>query len=420
MRRCLTRFGLAALAAVLLAGCASDGNIGPRGHRGPAGPPGPAGQAGPPGLEGERGPAGAQGPQGIRGERGAQGPQGVRGAQGARGLQGAQGIPGDTGQPGPQGIQGEKGDTGPQGVPGEAGSAGSEAELRDLQEQIDALTERLALLEGNPALPPSFGGEALTPGSTLSRNPAVYDRGLLDVTVETPSSAEIGIYTGKAGNRFGGLDVLDTGTSGADILGGWMRNSHFGVVLTLRDGWSVFSVGAPTNANPAFHGTWQGAMVGARSVIENGEPVRQLLSGTVRLNVRLTPTAFGHDAVVDFAITRVSTEGLIRRNLGAFIPRTRRETDGIFQAGQQAVWSGMEILDGDFGRRDIRVGNVSDLVPDPVTPTNYLAGRFYGPGAREVGGVFQEDGVLDMGTPGGAAAADDVNTTIIGAFGALR
>jgi len=384
-------------------------------------------------VPGQKGDTGSQGEQGEPGEKGDTGPQGVQGEPGEKGERGA---------PGPQGIQGEKGDEGPQGIQGEKGADGSDAEARGLQDrideldtevdnlegEIDALTERLALLEGNPVLPPAFGAKALVPGFILSTDPADYDRDLLDVTIERPFGSRISRYSGKAMNRFGGLDILDTGNFGADILGGWMQHSHFGVVLTKREGWGVFSIGLPTGVNPAFRGTrgtWLGEMVGGRSVIENGDTVHQLLRGTARLSVKLTSTGTGYTAAADLAITGVSTQGRTVRYFGGFLPRMKAAdpNSGVvgnfadFQRGQQAVWSGMEIVNGAFARRDFRFGTVADPVPDPVTPSNYLGGRFYGAGAREVGGVFQEDGVFDMGP---FAAVRYVNSTIIGAFGASR
>jgi hypothetical protein len=53
---------------------------------------------------------------------------------------------------------------------------------------------------------------------------------------------------------------------------------------------------------------------------------------------------------------------------------------------------------------------------DPATADNYLAGRFYGAGGMEVGGVFHEDGSFTMG----AVDGDDKPATMIGAFGATR
>ncbi len=65
--------------AVVLAGVACGGNVGPVGEEGPAGARGPAGQQG---SSGEQGPQGEQGPAGQQGPAGEQGPQGPAGPQG--------------------------------------------------------------------------------------------------------------------------------------------------------------------------------------------------------------------------------------------------------------------------------------------------------------------------------------------------
>ena len=57
--------------------------------------------------------------------------------------------------------------------------------------------------------------------------------------------------------------------------------------------------------------------------------------------------------------------------------------------------------------------------------SNYLAGRFYGTGGMEVGGVFHEDGSFTMVDVVVAGEDDmpldnDVPATLIGAFGASR
>lgn len=84
------------------------------------------------------GPAGPQGPQGPAGAAGATGPRGPAGAVGAQGPAGPQG------QPGPQGV---KGDPGPPGTTTISGISG-------LQTIIDALTARIAALEGGTVVTP--------------------------------------------------------------------------------------------------------------------------------------------------------------------------------------------------------------------------------------------------------------------------
>ena len=68
---------------------------------------------------------------------------------------------------------------------------------------------------------------------------------------------------------YGGLDVLDTGTSGAHMLGGWLDYNHFGVISTAAHGSQVYSVGMRSPATMALspdaghlRARWSGAMVG--------------------------------------------------------------------------------------------------------------------------------------------------------------
>ena len=126
------------------------------------------------------------------------------------------------------------------------------------------LTDRVATLEGGKAdkpdpvgLPTLAGSSVLTRDtSTLSQVAATYDTvSLLDITAATGSSAAKGSYAGKAMTGFGGLDITDAGTDGADALGSWLKYSHWGLITTksgrvAASRQAVFSVGVPTGANP--------------------------------------------------------------------------------------------------------------------------------------------------------------------------
>ena len=341
------------------------------------------------------------------------------------------------------------------------GAAGSDAEVGDLQTLIDDLAERVAELEADPIVPPTFVGataKVLVAGASFSDDPTDYDNDMLDMTVERPgvlSTAKKGHYSGGAMTGFAGLGILDTGEDGASAFGGWLEYNHFGIVLPASGGKGVFSVGIPTGANPApqdagkLKASWKGTMAGGRAVPVPGsttdEMMPQILRGTATLDVTFASSGTGYSAAADLSITDVmSAAGDV---LGDFVPyRTRAFTqaaDGVV-AEQELVtnpayhaWNSMAITDGAFARRDLREGSLFDGTPDnatdaltpipvadedPANAMNYLAGRFYGTGGMEVGGVFHEDGSFTMVDVAGENMPldNDVPATLIGAFGASR
>jgi hypothetical protein len=340
------------------------------------------------------------------------------------------------------------------GPAGPAGADGSDAEVGDLQEQIDALAGRIATLEGDPVVPPTFGATAkvLVAGAPFSGDPAAYDHDMLDMTVERPgvlSTSEKGHYSGGATIGFAGLGILDTGEDGAGAFGGWLEYNHFGIVLPASGGKGVFSVGTTTGANPApqdagkLKASWEGTMAGGRAIPvdpdnpDSDEMMPQILRGTATLDVTFEASGTGYSAAADLSITDVMSAA--GEDLGDFMPyRTRdftEEADGLLASNEEMddpayhAWKAMAIEGGAFKRRSIGYTDLfhsSDDVPqfvpatalnaDPATADNYLAGRFYGAGGMEVGGVFHEDGSFTMG----AVDGDDKPATMIGAFGATR
>lgn len=70
---------------------------------------------------------------------------------------------------------------------------------------------------------------------------------------------------------YGGLGILDTGSSGAVVAGGFLEGSEFGIVEGFRSGAQAYSIGVPLAADAGLRkadeerGVWMGAMVGFAS-----------------------------------------------------------------------------------------------------------------------------------------------------------
>ncbi|MEV8252896.1 tail fiber protein [Rhodoglobus sp. NPDC076762] len=156
--RSLRLFAGAAVAAVMLAGCTSQGSSADALQKAcvdttasaiklidaadscgagfveavfmteaaAAGADGAAGIDGTNGINGTDGTAGANGLNGADGTNGINGADGATGARGLTGANGKQGPKGDTGNPGADGADGAVGPAGPQGPQGEIGAAGTQ------------------------------------------------------------------------------------------------------------------------------------------------------------------------------------------------------------------------------------------------------------------------------------------------------
>ena len=137
---------------------APPGTPGPKGDPGIAGPAGPKGDPGSAGPAGPKGDTGSIGPVGPKGDPGAIGPAGPKGDPGPAGAAGAAGPAGPAGATGPKGDKGDPGAIGPTGPKGDKGDPGTTtpemADVIGLQSALDALTARIAALEGGTVVTP--------------------------------------------------------------------------------------------------------------------------------------------------------------------------------------------------------------------------------------------------------------------------
>ena len=168
-----------------------------------------------------------------------------------------------------------------------------------------------------------------------------------------------------------GVSLAREDGSGSDrsyeSYGGWLEHSLFGTRLALFTGQagpsrgasvvSNYSLGISTGGNPgAVDGSarWEGLMLGRdmRASARRG----QLIRGDA-------------DVTVDFAATGVTADVL-------FTDIVNIETGDL---ENDMAWRGMALEEGAFARRK--------------APGDTVSGRFYGPNAEEVGGVFERDGI---------------------------
>ena len=347
---------------------------------------------------------------------------------------------------------------GEMGAPGEKGEDGTNvdsAELMALKDRIAALETKVVELDtGKASVAPAAGLPSLDSdkATALTRDVAVlsqqantYDVSLADITATAGSSAAKGSYAGKAMTGFGGLDITVAGSSGANIRGGWLEYSHWGIID--GDDMAVFSVGEAAGANPAprpgeMSASWTGSMVGSWDPVDTGAGTEAdptvvtpavNVRGTAMINVTFAQTASGAEASAGLTISGLTG------NRGVFQPGLDR-TDPAPSAedtNSTMVWSGMKITAGDFARRDFNrydpTGTYSATTATSIhdrAGTNYLAGRFYGTDGMEVGGVFMENGEIsgadnvfgtgeDAGTPPTNLILDTAGT-LTGSFGAAR
>ena len=331
---------------------------------------------------------------------------------------------------------------GPQGPQGDTGDISDDVAM-DLQDQIDDKADK-----PDPVLPPMpETAKVLTAGGlTLSSTAKNYDNDLLsDMNKQTGSKAEKGTYTAAAAPGFGGLNNLQASGDGAGVFGSWLEYSHWAVVMGEGDsGISTFSLGVPTGANPApqdsdkLSARWKGTMTGAWNPTEltpvnGGDPTISAehlqkadyttVRGDAEIAVSFSSTGTGYKAEATLSIMNlVEADGDMLGNfrpgqiaLGATVP-TDSTADHL---GYIDVWSGMDITKGDFARESISATTGGTPIPPPATGTvdqrdlagsaNYLAGRFYGTGGMEVGGVFMEDGQIS-GRVATANTADGFGT----------
>ena len=127
------------------------------------------------GVKGAPGPVGPQGPRGDRGLRGKKGKKGVKGDEGV-GLRGHPGLPGPIGPQDPPGLVGAHGPHGPPGLAGPRGRPGppgvsvvnlTEAQYKQIKEELSKEFKQLSrcelmptsckeLYHSNPALPSGY------------------------------------------------------------------------------------------------------------------------------------------------------------------------------------------------------------------------------------------------------------------------
>ena len=240
---------------------------------------GQQGDTGPPGRRGVPGMKGLQGPPGSKGEMGARGKRGVKGKRGAQGEQGDKGEPGVDGRKGEPGVRGEKG---LQGAPGGFIANLTEAQYKQLKEELyrqfienlsdcalpDPSTHQCRECSGsstdipNPTIPPTTSqqiaqtsghGQATVVSSrpsnlittstvqpTFTPTPTPWTLHCAGTAVDKPATSCKEIYncsnlnaksgpywirnaTGSAVEVFCEMNTTNCG----DITGGWMRVAHF-------------------------------------------------------------------------------------------------------------------------------------------------------------------------------------------------
>jgi hypothetical protein len=365
-------------------------------------------------------------------------------------------------------MAGADGMDGAMGPAGADGADGSDAEVGDLQAQIDALTERITALE-DEELPPEFAAGVATRTAWLTGDGADYDNDDLSVTLLRTVN-DIRVYRGRAMQGYGGLDILDTGGSGAHALGGWLDYNHFGVIDAVEHGAQVYSVGMRSPATLALspdaghlRARWSGAMAGRAywdtddTFDDTGNDGLQrvpatgadagndadFVTGTANLAVSFAPTGTGLVPLGTLSITDV-----VAASTGADFGDFMVGTTSVADSDSSMVWTGMPIAAGAFGRHSITLAVANDrtadslgvsvadpltatAAPDPANAMNYLRGQYYGADGSEVGGVFREQvGWLDnlrgvvANNPGAVTVTPAMNgyapVTLIGAFGAAR
>ena len=168
-----------------------------------------------------------------------------------------------------------------------------------------------------------------------------------------------------------GVSLAREAGSGTDrdyeAYGGWLEHSLFATRLTLfadgagpSQGASIvtsYSLGHSTGENPGAAGgsaRWEGLMLGRDMRASAGR------GQTIRGDADVT-AEFGAAAVtVDVEFT-----GIVNIETG--------------DVRDDMAWRGMAVEQGGFARTN--------------APDDTIAGRFYGPGEEEVGGVFERSGI---------------------------
>ena len=163
------------------------------------------------------------------------------------------------------------------------------------------------------------------------------------------------------------VEEISTDDFDVHVYGGWLDHSLFASESVLLKGDRFpdrgatlaygYSFGFSTGENPrAAEGSarWEGLMIGRETT---ASPSRgQVIRGDAGVTVE-----FGAGAVTaDVAFTDIANVETGERR-------------------DEMTWRGMTVEKGGFARRD--------------APDDTIAGRFFGPGEEEVGGVFERDGV---------------------------
>ncbi|MEO6943735.1 MAG: hypothetical protein ABI053_03385 [Lacisediminihabitans sp.] len=171
--------------AVSLAGCATQGSVGPRGTAGQTGATGSTGETGATGAPGVPGAIGATGPRGSRGAQGAAGKNGTDGttggAAGPMGATGMTGAPGSAGATGMTGAPGPVGAIGPQGIPGPIGATGPSA--------VTDIAQFFALMPSDNRATIAAGADVEFPQDGPNKGKALTRKG-----PSTFNLSEVGIY----------------------------------------------------------------------------------------------------------------------------------------------------------------------------------------------------------------------------------
>ncbi len=230
------------------------------------------------------------------------------------------------------------------------------------------------------------------------------DVGCSGLACSGPGSGAIGV--GNAGplagagvvERTDGIDLVFA--SDAHAWGGWMRHGGFGVFLERAPvaedlgGLSEFRYGlavgglSVVSEGQDVAAAWRGRMVG---VTETGGFAEGRLQGVAVLTWRSTG-ALGDDAEdgdavgsIDAAFTDIASV-----STGAVFPDVRFADVPVRLL--DVTKTPVEAADGENGEPEVDV--TAKMAFDAGVSGNRIRGGFFGPGRAEVGGVFEQNGIL--------------------------
>ena len=162
--------------------------------------------------------------------------------------------------------------------------------------------------------------------------------------------------------------------------GGWLEHHHFGVQATFEMNTEdpervalfsyTFGNASGTNPDDSGSGTWNGVAIGVNAAEKFGN--RSLLTADVTVSIE------------DFLNPMVDVMFDSIRDLQTGDPLT---VSGV--PVPSVGWEDVDLMnDGSFDRLENGDKDPDDF-SNPLELRNRIAGKFYGPGHEEVGGIFE-------------------------------